>query len=898
MIRRATGTGAAATVVLALLVLCCVFVAVAGPRENLAAETRALRTTFAGTSPLSTSAVATSNWGQFATDINGSGPTGQPTAPLTGPQIRQVTRELRVSLATDGVPLAPAVTDWAGLTSASEGVAAGAAEDPAHLDGLPAKLEVVYRDPFTRYTSLIAGRYPGTGRGTTLQVAVTEQTAARLGLHVGSRLMIGSKTRVSTLDVTGIIRPRFPGSSFWLSDPPAGAPDLVYRGFTPVYWAVGVFAGTGEAGQLQQLLGAAGITMEWQFQVSFGAVSADQVQGLSNDLQRATAQTPLLAGDMAAGSGAVVITTGLLAPVAAFLATESAVSDITWLLFASLTVITAMVVLLAARMLVVRRAAEFATLRARGASARQIAAVALRGSALACLPAAAAGALLAVALVPDSSPPAAWWLGGIAVLAALAGPAVIAAWRYRFRRRTARRRRVRLRRLVAEAALCAAAIAGIIVFRSQQTASGTGGAYTSVAPVLVAIPAVVIIARLGPLMLSALLRVSGGRASAAGLVGLARAARTPLTTIMPVFALVLALTVAAFAGMVRAAITRGEIAASWQVAGADAVIQTENAGLVVTPAAQRAIGTVPGIRETAAAWVSSWTLPDGQPVDGIAVDPASYAALVETTQTWPHVPAARLAYRAGQPIPVLASPSVAASLAGGTAVITQPGLPSLRVRVAGVLSGTPAAPASRAFFITPVTAIGGLTGPPPRNVLLVTGSGISARTLAAAAQRALPGSLVTTRSAALAALSGAPIQHGAYLIFALAIGAAAGLGLVVMVLELALGAADRELTLARLATMGLASGQRIWLTLLEVLPALLAAAVAATACALALPGLLGQALDLSVFTGSAAPVRVQPDLTSFALPLAGLALLAAAALAIETRTQQRRGIAAQLRGGG
>ena len=78
LIRRATGTGTAATAVLALLVLCCVFVAVAGPRENLAAETQALRTTFAGTSPLAASAVATTSWGQFATDINGSGPTGQP----------------------------------------------------------------------------------------------------------------------------------------------------------------------------------------------------------------------------------------------------------------------------------------------------------------------------------------------------------------------------------------------------------------------------------------------------------------------------------------------------------------------------------------------------------------------------------------------------------------------------------------------------------------------------------------------------------------------------------------------------------------------------------------------------------------------------------------------------
>ncbi|MGH3237701.1 MAG: hypothetical protein ACRDOH_31480, partial [Streptosporangiaceae bacterium] len=470
------------------------------------------------------------------------------------------------------------------------------------------------------------------------------------------------------------------------------------------------------------------------------------------------------------------------------------------------------------------------------------------------------------------------------------------------RRRPAGPRRTTRRRLVAEAALCAAAIGGVVVFRSQQAAAETGGInlYTAVAPVLVAIPAVVIIARLYPLALRVLLRMFGRRAGATGFVGLARAARTSLTPTLPVFALVLALTLAAFAGMVRDAVTRGEIAASWQVAGADALIQTGNGGVVVTPAAQRAVGAVPGVRRTAAAWVMAWTLPDNQLATLVAVDPASYAALVASTPTWPQVPAAKLTLQVGQPVPVLASPSVAASLAGGPATVTtQSGLPPLRVRVAGVLSGTPAVPGNTAFIIVPLTAIAGDLGPVlPLNVLLVTGSGINASALTAVAQRVMPGSLTTTRSAALSALSGAPLQHGTYLIFALTIAAAAGLGLVVMVLELALGATDRELTLARMATMGLASRQRIWLTLFEVLPALIAAAVAAAGCALALPRLLGPALDLSVFTGSGAPVRVLPDVTSFALPLAGLALLAAAALAIETRTQQHRGIAAQLRGGG
>jgi putative ABC transport system permease protein len=120
---------------------------------------------------------------------------------------------------------------------------------------------------------------------------------------------------------------------------------------------------------------------------------------------------------------------------------------------------------------------------------------------------------------------------------------------------------------------------------------------------------------------------------------------------------------------------------------------------------------------------------------------------------------------------------------------------------------------------------------------------------------------------------------------------AAVLGLAVMLLELALGAAEREATLARLATMGLGEGQRAWVVALEVLPAVIAAAVAAWACALALPPLIGPDLDLSVFTGSSGPVKVAADVASFVVPLAGLVVLAAVALGLEIRSGRRRGAA-------
>jgi len=120
----------------------------------------------------------------------------------------------------------------------------------------------------------------------------------------------------------------------------------------------------------------------------------------------------------------------------------------------------------------------------------------------------------------------------------------------------------------------------------------------------------------------------------------------------------------------------------------------------------------------------------------------------------------------------------------------------------------------------------------------------------------------------------------------------------VLLLVLALGAAARELALARLATMGLSRRQRAWLVVLEIGPAVLAAALAGVACALLLPAELGPVLDLSAFTGSATPVPLAADALSVAAPIAGLALLAVIALAIEMRAGRRLGIAARMRGEG
>jgi len=299
-----------------------------------------------------------------------------------------------------------------------------------------------------------------------------------------------------------------------------------------------------------------------------------------------------------------------------------------------------------------------------------------------------------------------------------------------------------------------------------------------------------------------------------------------------------------------------------------------------------------------------WTTPAGRQVNVLAVDPRNYAELVARVRGFPQVPAGLLATpgQAGGPQPVLVSPQAAADLGSGAVTLTtrQASLRAVQVRVAGVISSTPALPGGGAFVIMPLAAITSAIAPPrppPVNEMLLTGGSIDHAQLTAVVRHTLPDGVVTFRSDVLSALTSGPLQHGAFTLFSLAVVVAAILGLAVMLLELALGASEREATLARLATMGLSERQRAGVVALEVLPAVIAAAMAAWACALALPPLLGPDIDLSVFTGSSVTVKPAADVVSFAVPLAGLTVLAAVALGLEIRSGRSRG-AASLRIGG
>ena len=920
---------------LALLTLCVVFAATAGVREALATRTEALRQTLAAAPSLSSTIAVTGSWQAISSALAGS---FEP-APLllSADETAEIARELRGDVDKGAVRLAPASADWAALTTQLTPVK----PSPPGAGGAPVELEVACRQPLSQHVRLVSGAFPGVPLPVpvveyhlpsvnfypVLPVLVTEQTAARFRLKVGSSVQIPGvelpsigQTATVTLVVSGIVVPIDPGAAFWTSDPTAAVPALQVSADSS-YWAGGVLAGPGESEALQTDFGYAGVTVQWMFPLQDNDFTGEQAQPLSDALTGLSSSTLPLSPDVTRVSHVLAASSSLLPTLASFISAAQSADVLLWLLYVSLTVAGLVVLLLASRMVVLRRSAELAVIRARGASQWQLARAAGGEAALVCVPAAVAAVALAVLAVPaagglrPAGATGAWWPVAAVLLIAVGGPALMAAWRNRIpgRRAAGRGRRRAWVRPVAQASLVVAAVGGILIFRQQGLQPGSGvNLYTSAAPVLIAIPAVVVVFLLYPLLLRWLLRAAARTSGAPAFLGLARAARAALTPALPAFALVLTLTVAAFGGMVRDAVTNGQVAASWRAVGADATITAAPGatGFTIPAAAARAIADVPGVTHAARVWQASWSSPNGTQVTGLAVDPADYAALVAASEGYPAIPARLLATPTGpgRPQAVLASPSAAAALGAGPVTLsTQAPVRPVTVRIAGTLSSTPASPsatalpASPAFIIMPFAAVRSSAMPPMpvlANEMLLTGAGIDRARLSAVVEKSLAGGDITFRSDVLARLSDAPLQHGAITVITLSIVAAAALGLAIMLLELALGAAERDATLARLATMGLGDGQRARVVALELLPAVTAAAVTAWACALLLPPVVRPVIDLSVFTGSAAPVPLVPDVAAVALPLAGLLVLTAVSLGIEIVAGRRRGVASSLRVGG
>lgn len=359
--------------------------------------------------------------------------------------------------------------------------------------------------------TLVKGRWPTAERHGPLPVALPEAAAARLGAGPGRRFTLDNRLSGPprlTVVVTGVYRPADRTDPYWNLDD-LGGRGVRTVGFT-TYGPLLADPAAFRAGRLVQ------DSVGWLATADFRTLTADRLPALGAAAGRAP--KALMADPAFAGHATA--STDLPAALGQ-LRRALLVNRATILIVAlQLVLLAGYALLLVARMLSGERAGETALLRARGASRRQLAGLALAESLLLAAPAAVAGPLLSgplirllaahgalarIGLPLDTRLTGATWLTGAAVALgcalAVAAPALLGTGSDAPRRRRAGALPGAAR---AGADLGLLVIAGVAYWQLRQRAAdgGAGGGVLTgdgtgalgVDPVLVAAPALALLA--------------------------------------------------------------------------------------------------------------------------------------------------------------------------------------------------------------------------------------------------------------------------------------------------------------------------------------------------------------------------------------------------------------------
>ncbi|MEV7088656.1 FtsX-like permease family protein [Streptomyces sp. NPDC093085] len=651
-LRTAPGTAVA----LAVLVLFTAFLAAAFPRAVDASGTDGLRREIAGAPASGTVLQLTAPLSGVETPESALVEAVRPDA--LGELHRRAAARVGEQLPLDRGESAYGVRTGESLTATDPGLPSP--------DGLPPRFTPFTQNALGAHATVRSGRLPsaapatdaGTGEaeaaGETEEVeaAVTTDTARVLRLRTGSVLHLHDPygTPALTVRVTGVVEPHDPEGSYWSAETLLRTPGQSADASKPpkFRWEAGLLLAPGAA---PALLGVqAGPQAYWRFAPDAGQLTASDAPELSRGIASFETGTGLLRLREIAG-GYATVETGLGKIVAGHVATSGEIGRVVMVAAVGTGAVAAVVLVMAAGLLAAGRAAELALLRSRGGSLAAIGGRLLAETAVIALPAAGAGLLLAVVTVrapggETTLRPAVYAAIAVALLTCAAFPLRAVAPLRGVRAygggaygagsggsggrddlATARPSR---RRTVAELTLLVLAAASVETLRRRGTGTGTADPLLLAAPVLVALMAALLLVRLYPLPLRYAARPVARLRGAVGFLALARAGRaSAATTALPLLALLIALTTAAFGGSVLAGITEARDRAALLAVGADARITVPGAVAGLPAGAAEAVGAVDGVQEVTPIRGDQTARPEGEgkafPL--IGVDPAAYARL-------------------------------------------------------------------------------------------------------------------------------------------------------------------------------------------------------------------------------------------------------------------------------
>ncbi|MFD7813781.1 FtsX-like permease family protein [Streptomyces sp. NPDC059785] len=812
--------------------------------------------------------------------------------------------------------------------------------------GLPARIVLAAQNGLADHADLASGRFPRTHGTVTaatgeVEAAVTAETARSLRIEVGSVIHVPGVERAPlAVRVTGILTPRRPGGAYWAAQDLLREAALVRvpgGGSDPATYWLGALLLPPDAAPA--VLGTAGNPWRyWQLAPDTSRLTAHTLPGLKSAIA-SLESGPGLREARRLTDPEVDASTDLDDVLTAYTRLRDGVGPLVAVAAFGTGTVAAVVLLMAGGLAADRRRAELALLRARGGSLPGVAGRLLAETAVVAVPAGALGLCCALLAVPDGRRSYAVAAAAAVTLLACAALPLRAALRHRTvqvhsGREDVATARPSRRRTVAELTLLVLAVGAVTALRRRGTSGGSGGVgssassgaggsaasgfsgdeLVSLAPVLIGVIAALVLVRLYPLPLRRLARPAGRLRGAVGHLSLARAGRASASTVLPLLALLTALTTAAFGGSVLAGVESARDRAALLATGADARVE---GSVPLTDGLADKVRAMPGVREIARTSISYQAKPDGGPetVPTAGVDPESYARLARRTGLGAF-PAGELragtdgsGQRAGtdgggqrasgggsSPLPALASASVAERHGTRPFPVHLEDGTTVTVRIALVRDVTPAVTGTE-FLIVDRAGLGTEAARP--TALLVTGDHLDRAALRKAAGATVG---VRLRTDERAQYVDSPLQSGAERVYTTAVAAGAGYAVIALLLALVRAAPEQAALLARLRTMGLTRGQGRRLLVLEALPQALLAAVGGVLTGWAAVRLLSSGIDLTVIalaSGDSPPgsAPLQTDVSSLLLPAAAVLALATGIAAVQAWWTGRRGSITELRAG-
>ncbi|MDN0196899.1 FtsX-like permease family protein [Streptomyces sp. S.PNR 29] len=776
--------------------------------------------------------------------------------------------------------------------------------------GLPAQVVLAAQHGLADHSRLRAGRLPrATGTVTaatrSVEAAVTEATAESLHIKVGSVIHVPGVERAPlAVHVTGIVTPRDPGGAYWATLALLRTPSLVplpgSSGPDQLKYWLGALLLPSEAAPV--MLGTAGEPLRyWQLAPDAGALHAHDLDRLKSAVA-ALESGPGLRTVRAVTDPATEVETELDDVLTSYSRLRGGIGPLVAVAAFGTGTVAAVVLLMASGLAADRRRAELALLRARGASLPGLAGRLLAETAVVALPAGALGLAAALLAVPGGRVRYAVAAALTVTLLACAALPLRAAAEHRAVRVHGARQdvvavRPSRRRTVAELTLLVLTAGAVVALRRRGTSDGSdaaGDQLVALAPVLVGMIAALLLVRLYPLPLRRLARPAGRLRGAVGHLSLARAGRTSVSAVLPLLALLTALTTAAFGGSVLAGVDGARDRAALLAVGADARVEAIHP--LPSDLTDR-VRRTPGVRAVAPVSIAYHANPEDGPVSVpvAGVEPGSYAALAARTGLGTFGKGELSARHSGA-LPALASPAVARRYGTRPFPVRMEDGTAVTVRITLVRDRTPAVVGDD-FLVVDRAGLSARAARP--TALLLTGGRLDAGALRKATGETAD---VQLRAEERARYVDSPLQSGAERVYAAAVAAGAGYAVLALLLSLLRAAPERTALLARLRTMGLTRSQGRRLLVLESLPQAALAAAGGTLTGWATIRLLAPGIDLTAIALASTPSpsgrsELHTDPLSLGVPAAAVLVVAVGVTGAQAWWAGRRGAVAELRAG-